>query len=256
MSQHQQYAQQERAPNYGGGGHGGSGHGGGGVASASDATLEARLAFMRRTYLHLGGAIGLFVLLSTALINSPLAEPLIQVMLGGRFSWLIVMGLFIGTGMLADWWARSVDSPPMQYLGLGLGVVSYSVIFVPMLYMAAFYSSAHVLPTAALITLSVFSVLTGFVLVSKRDFSMLRTGLVVMSALAMAAIAAGVIFGFSLGLGFSILMVGLSAGYVVYYTSNVLHHYRTDQHVAAALALFSAIAMMFWYILSLVMGRD
>jgi len=229
---------------------------GGGVASAASAVLDERLAFMRRTYLHLGGAIALFVAFTTALINSPLAEPLIKLMVGGRFSWLIVMALFIGTGMLADWWARNMDSRPMQYLGLTLGVVSYAVVFVPMMYMAAFYSSAHVLPTAALITLSVFSVLTGFVLVSKRDFSALRTGLVVMSALAMAAIVAGVLFGFSLGLGFSILMVGLSAGYVVYYTSNVLHHYRTDQHVAAALALFSSIAMMFWYILSLVMGRD
>lgn len=245
MTQYDQYAGHGHGPDY---------HRG--VASAADAVLDDRLAFMRRTYLHLGGAIALFVAISAALINSPLAEPMIQLMVGGRFSWLIVMGLFIGTGMLADWWARSVDSPAMQYLGLALGVVSYAVVFVPMLFIATHYSSPGVLPTAALITLSVFSVLTGFVLVSKRDFSMLRTGLVVMSALAMAAIAAGILFGFSLGLGFSIAMVGLSAGYVVYYTSNVLHHYRTDQHVAAALALFSAIAMMFWYILRLVMSRD
>lgn len=226
------------------------------TVDAADAALDDRLAFMRRTYLHLGGAIALFVALSTALVNSTLAAPLIDLMLGGRYSWLIVMGLFIGTGMLADWWARSVDSPPMQYLGLALGVVSYSIVFLPMLFVAANYSAPTVLPTAALITLSVFSVLTGFVLVTKRDFSGLRTGLVVVSALAMAAIVAGILFGFDLGLGFSILMVGLAAGYVVYYTSNVLHHYRTDQHVAAALALFSSIALMFWYILSIVMGRD
>jgi FtsH-binding integral membrane protein len=71
--------------------------------------------------------------------------------------------------------------------------------------------------------------------------------------LALVAIAAGIVFGFTLGLGFAIMMVGLSAGYVVYYTSNVLHHYRSDQHVAAALSLFSAIALMFWYILSIFM---
>lgn len=224
--------------------------------TAANAGLDARLAFMRRTYLLLGGAILLFVALTTALIQSPLVEPLIKLMLGTRFSWLLVMGIFMGVGFAADWCAQNVKSTPVQFFGLGLGVLGYSVIFVPMLYMAAYYSSPEVLPGAAITTLSVFSVLTGFVLVSKRDFSMLRTGLVVFSALSMAAIFAGILFGFSLGLGFSILMVGLSAGYVVYYTSNVLHHYRTDQHVAAALALFSAIAMMFWYILRIFMSRD
>jgi FtsH-binding integral membrane protein len=30
-----------------------------------------------------------------------------------------------------------------------------------------------------------------------------------------------------------------------------LHHYRTDQHVAAALALFASVALLFWYVLQL-----
>ncbi len=233
----------------------GAGMRGGVAATAANANLEARLAFMRRTYLLLGGAILLFVILTTALVQSPFAPQLIMLMTGTRISWLVVMGLFIGTGMAADWCAQNVESTPIQVLGLALGVVSYSVVFLPMLYIAAYFSSPEVLPGAAITTLSVFSVLTGFVLLTKRDFSMLRTGLVVFSALAMVAIFGSIIFGFSLGLGFSILMVGLAAGYVVYYTSNVLHHYRTDQHVAAALALFSAIAMMFWYILRIFMSR-
>ncbi|MEM9413496.1 MAG: permease, partial [Planctomycetota bacterium] len=33
-------------------------------------------------------------------------------------------------------------------------------------------------------------------------------------------------------------------------------HYRTDQHVAAALSLFSSVALLFWYILQLFMSRD
>ena len=57
-----------------------------------------------------------------------------------------------------------------------------------------------------------------------------------------------------LGLWFSAGMVLLAAGYVLYYTSNVLYHYRTDQHVAASLALFAAIALLFWYILRIVMA--
>jgi FtsH-binding integral membrane protein len=51
-------------------------------------------------------------------------------------------------------------------------------------------------------------------------------------------------------------MVALAAGYVLYSTSNVLHHYPVGSHVAAALALFAAVALMFWYILQLLMSRS
>jgi FtsH-binding integral membrane protein len=43
----------------------------------------------------------------------------------------------------------------------------------------------------------------------------------------------------------------LAAGSVLYTTSNILHHYHPSQHVAASLALFSAVALMFWYILQI-----
>ena len=53
------------------------------------------------------------------------------------------------------------------------------------------------------------------------------------------------------------VFIAFSCGYILYDTSNVLHHYRTDQHAAAAMALFSSVAMLFWYVLQLVMlSRD
>ena len=39
----------------------------------------------------------------------------------------------------------------------------------------------------------------------------------------------------------------------LYHTSNVMLHYRTDQHVAAALALLAAVALLFWYVLRIMM---
>jgi FtsH-binding integral membrane protein len=50
-------------------------------------------------------------------------------------------------------------------------------------------------------------------------------------------------------------MIALACGYILYHTSNVLHHYRIGQHVAAALALFAAVALLFWYIVQLFMSR-
>ena len=49
-------------------------------------------------------------------------------------------------------------------------------------------------------------------------------------------------------------MVVFACGYILYYTSNILHHYRTDQYVAAALALFASVALLFWYVLQIFMS--
>ena len=55
------------------------------------------------------------------------------------------------------------------------------------------------------------------------------------------------------GIFFVVAMIALMSGYILYFTSNVLHHYHTSQHVAASLALFSSIATLFWYVLQLLM---
>ncbi|MDF1701983.1 MAG: permease, partial [Planctomycetota bacterium] len=48
----------------------------------------------------------------------------------------------------------------------------------------------------------------------------------------------------------------LAGGYILYDTSNVLHHYPKSRYVGAALALFSSVALMFWYVISLFLSRD
>jgi FtsH-binding integral membrane protein len=56
-----------------------------------------------------------------------------------------------------------------------------------------------------------------------------------------------------LSLGFSILGVILAAGFILYDTSNVMLHFRTDQHVAAALDLFASVAYLFFHILRILL---
>ena len=48
-------------------------------------------------------------------------------------------------------------------------------------------------------------------------------------------------------------MVALMSGYILYETSFVLLHHRTDQPVAAAVMLFSSVATLFYYILRILM---
>jgi len=76
---------------------------------AAEAPASARVAFIRKTYLHLGGAVLAFIAVEAALITSPLAQPIVQTLLGGRMSWLIVPAAFMAVGWVADRWARIVD---------------------------------------------------------------------------------------------------------------------------------------------------
>jgi FtsH-binding integral membrane protein len=61
---------------------------------------------------------------------------------------------------------------------------------------------------------------------------------------------------FHLGFWFSAAMVVLAVGIILFNTSNVLHHYNTNQHVAASLALFASVALLFWYVLQIFMSMD
>lgn len=221
--------------------------------SAADASVDARADFIRQTYLHLGLAIGAFAGLTALLINSPFAEVMMNMLAGSPYSWLLVLGGFMVVGWVAERWARSSTSIGMQYLGLALYVVAESVIFVPLLYLAAFYSDPMVIPTAGVLTGIVFTGLTATVFITKKDFSFLGKFLMIAAFGAIGIIVCAILFGFSLGLLFSSAMVILAGGYVLYYTSKVMHHYPVGSHVAAALALFAAVALLFWYVLRIVM---
>ncbi len=221
--------------------------------TAQYAQESERAAFIRRTYLHVAGAILAFVVLEAILLQLPIGGAIATV-LSGRFTWLLILGAFMGVSWLAQKWANSDTSPGMQYLGLGLYVVAEAIIFLPLLYIAAYYTSEHVIVSAGLITMFLFAGLTASVFISKKDLSWMGRILTIGGFVAMGIIVASVLFGFTLGLLFSAVMVIFAGGAIMYETSNVLHHYRTNQHVAASLALFASVALMFWYILRLVMG--
>lgn len=219
------------------------------------AHLEAgrRAAFLTRTYLHLLGAIFAFVAIEVALFTSGVAYPIAQTMLSG--SWLMVLGAFLIVSWIASGIAHRATSPVMQYGALGGFVLAEAIIFVPLLAIAQL-SVPGAISSAALVTIVAFSGLTWIAMSTGKDFTFLgglvRWGLI----LALVAIVAGAIFGFQLGTWFSVAMVGLAGGAILYDTSKILHHYPEDRHVGAALELFASVALMFWYVLQLFLSRD
>ena len=227
--------------------------------AVANAAASERAAFIRRTYGHLAGAILAFVAAEAALFKSGAAKSIVeQLFFGtGPMAWLVLLAVFIAGGYAAQAMARSATSKAVQYAGLALYVGLWTVMFLPILYLAETrFEGQYIAAQAGIVTLAAFAGLTLAVFVSGADFSFLRPILWAASLGALALIVVSLIAGFSLaGIGpwFALGMVVLAAGFIVYDTSNVMHHYRTDQHVAAALALFGSVALMFWYVLRLFM---
>jgi len=223
----------------------------------AQATAEERAAFITKTYLHLLGAIVAFTALEALWFATPLAQSMLSFMMLGRFSWLLVMGGFIGVSYVANNWALSATSLRKQYAGLALYTVAESIIFLPMIAMAVVVGAQGepILGKAAMITVTMFTALTGIVFVTRKDFSFMRGVLMLAGLGSIGLIVLSLVFGFTLGLFFSYAMVALACGYILYHTSNVMLHYRTSQHVAAALALFASVMLLFWYVLRVLLAR-
>ena len=235
-----------------------SGYGNPYVVAQSEASV--RVDFIRKTYMHLAGAILAFAAIEALLLQSGIGETIaLAIFKLGGIGWLVILGLFMLVSKVADSWASSNTSRGMQYAGLGLFVFAEAILFLPLIYIATKqpqFAESNVIMNAALTTLLLTAGLTVFAMVTKSDFSFIRGFITIGGFVAMGVIVASIIFGFQLGMVFFGAMVLLAAGSILYTTSNVLRHYRPDQYVAASLALFSGVALMFYYILLMFMNRD
>ncbi|MBA3539391.1 MAG: Bax inhibitor-1 family protein [Deltaproteobacteria bacterium] len=241
----------------------------GSLRSSADATVGVsdRVRFIRLTYIHLFSAMLVFAGLLTMLFKVPVlfskvSLPLTTFALSGRWNWGVILVAFMVVSWVADYWASHATSRTMQYVGLGVYVVAEALIFVPLLWIVQVKTAAiiakgggdpNILRDSAIVTLAIFAALTASVVFSKKDFSWLRSGLAIAGAGATMLVVLSIVFGFNLGIVFSIAMVLLAAGYILYQTSQVLAHYDTANYVAAALALFSSVALMFWYVIRIFM---
>ncbi len=215
---------------------------------------QERAIFYRKTYSHIALAILLFVVVEYFLLQS---ETIVTFMLSltQGYLWLLLLGGFWLATSFAEKMAHNL-SRDKQYIGLLLYAVAEAFIFVPILYIAMNYSSPDVLQQAATVTLFLFVGLSAVALFTKTDFSFLRSALTIGFFIAIGLIVAGTIFGFDLGLWFSVAMVAFAAGTILYQTSKLKYEYHPDQYVGAAVGLFASFMLLFWYVLQIFMSRD
>lgn len=222
----------------------------------AQASSDVKAEFYRKTYMHLALAFLLFIGIEAIFLNVPAIVQVGLAMTEG-WTWMAVLVGFMLVTSAAEGWAAKTENRTMQYAGFLLYILAEAFIFVPMLYIAmAMSGDGSILMKAFIVTLSLFVGLTAVVFITKKDFSFLRSAIMIIGVVALGAIGAGMLFGFDLGLGFSLGMIMLAAGSILYQTSNLIHRYHPSQYVVASLGLFASFMLLLWYVIRIFMSRD
>ena len=222
--------------------------------------VSDRRSFLRKTYAHLGVALIAFAAITGGMmaLAPETSLAMSKWAFAGTWNWLLVLGLFMLVGYVAERLAWSARSRALQYAGLGVAVIAQGLLLQPLLWIVLLKLGAvqatAVIAQATTITLSIFIGLSATVFLTRKDFSFLRGALTIASFAALGVILASAIFGFSLGALFAGAMILVMAGYILYQTSLVASQFPPTAHVAAALMLFSSVATLFWYVLQLLLA--
>ncbi len=222
-----------------------------GIEQSTDSITDEN--FLRSTYNHLLGAVVAFIALEYILFASGVAAVLAPIMTS---NWLFVLGGFMLLGWVTSYFTNKRTDISGQYIQMAVTVALQALIFIPLLAYAVYYTDPSLLTNAVLVTLIIFTALTGIVGYTKANFSFLGPFLGIIGIVALIAIVGSVLFSVTLGFYFSLAMVVFAAGTVLYQTSKIKYEYGPGQHVAAGTALFASVALLFYYVLMSFVSRD
>ena len=208
--------------------------------SAANATVDERMAFLRKVY----GLLFLSLIVATAGgfigqgLNPALMFPLFIVEIALIFFAMAVRRK-AGWNLIALFSFAAVS-------GLTLGPVSV-------------YYGAGAIQEALVLTVVIFGGLTLYVMFSGRDFSFL-SGFLIAGLIVVIAGSLLNIFLFQSPMAEFMIAGGgviLFSGFILYDTSNILRNYDVQDYTSATLALYLDILNLFLFLLRLIGGsRD
>lgn len=221
-------------------------------------TEAERVAFYKKTYAHVAGGVLLFILFEFVLLQSSAVVNFALSMTQG-FKWLLLLGGFMLITNYAESTALRTTDKNLQYMAYAGYIFAEAFIFIPLIHIAIQYTNGQgfaIMQQAAIVTLTLFAGLSAVVILTKKDFSFLRSAITIGFFIAIGLVIAGTLFGFNLGLWFSVGMCALAGGSILYQTSNLVHRFTTEDYIPAAIGLFASLMLLFWYVLRIFMSRD
>jgi FtsH-binding integral membrane protein len=206
----------------------------------------AKAQMLQKTYLFILMGIGIFAGTIALVPEVPILQQAIRFLYSSP--WVALIAL-MGMGFVV----RMVAEKP----GIGvIGFVAYAIFMGLIVAPAALLGPAGTTTMAALITASVFIGLTIYVFVSKADLKWMG-GFLFMGLFGMIGVAiAGMIFGFHVGIWYSLAGAMLFSGFILYDTSRLLHSHHSAKPLPFAVELFTDVVILFMHLLSLLNRRD
>ena len=223
------------------------------VRPVAQSTEEERGAFVLRVYQHLLLAVLAFVGFEALMISFGVAEAIYEFLAGASAAWLLILGAFMVLQWMAASAAHNLENTNLQYAGLFGMAAGEALIFAPFLHLVFNETDdgGTTVAAAAVITALGFAGLTVVAFTTRKDLSVLRPLLMWGGIAALVLIFAAVVFGLSLGVWFSVAMIALAGGSILYQTQAIMARYPSNAHVGAAVQLFASVMLLFWYVLRL-----
>jgi len=212
--------------------------------------------FVVRVYQHLLGAVAAFIGIEALFFSTGIAKGIYDFVAGSGAAWLLIFGAFMVGQWIVASAAQDLLNPGKQYAALFGMAALEALIFAPFLYQVFNQQGGTTtVAAAALLTIVGFGGLSVVAFVTRKDLSFIRPMMMFGGIAALVLILGAVLFGFELGVWFSVAMIALAGGSILYQTQTIIRRYPVDAHVAASLALFSSVMMLFWYVLRLLSRR-
>ena len=222
------------------------------------ASAQVRAAFLQKVYMTL--IVGIGIMMATSLYMVTHAVEMVQagqmdfltsVATGQKWLWVFL--LYLGLAFATSGFARR---PGLNVLLYGVFTVMTGVLITPLCLLAYMKTGGNyaIIWNAFGLTALVFGGLTGYVLVTKKDFSFLG-GMLWVGLLVLLGFMVGSMFFPPMTVGVTVGGIALFALFVLYDTSVIMHSLTADQWMTGAVSLFIDFINLFIRILSLLSNR-
>lgn len=216
--------------------------------AVANALPEQRMVFIRKVY----SAFMASIAVAAAGAVATLRVPGVGEFVANNYI-LVIVGEFVALGGVI--FLRRKKGVNVAAFALFAALTGLTTGLIVASYLQA--GMYDVVVQAAGLTVVAFGSLTGYAFVSKKDFSFMR-GFVTIGLFVVLGGAVLTWFVQSSALSFAVSAGGvlLFSGFILYDTSNIIHHYKEDEWVSAAMGMYLNVLNLFLFLLRLLSSRD